>query len=70
MVDRYTKIVLTVIAAALVTLTIQQGGRSASAVGESCGVTNPCYVMNVLREENGWVTCEKAGRPCFTVNTK
>jgi hypothetical protein len=48
MVDRYTKAVLTVIAAALVALAIQQAVPSASAASD-CGTRSydPCYVKIV-----------------------
>jgi hypothetical protein len=45
MTDRYTKIVLTVIAASLVTLAVQQALPRAHALGDACGAPqNPCYV--------------------------
>ena len=52
MVDRYTKVILTVIAAALVALVVQQAVPSASAAGGSgCGLHSwePCYVTVVAR---------------------
>ncbi len=45
MVDRYTKIVLTVIAAALVGLLAVQLTPAAHAQGEGCGRTTPCQVV-------------------------
>lgn len=50
MTDRYTKGVLTIIAAALVVIAFQQGTRPASAgVGSDCGGTlSPCYVANII----------------------
>jgi hypothetical protein len=49
MVDRYTKTVLTVIAAALVAIVIREVVPKAIAQsGMDCGgVTNPCYVDTV-----------------------
>lgn len=46
--DRYTKTVLTVIAAALVTLAAQNATREATAQQPSlnCPITAPCYVAN------------------------
>ncbi len=45
MVDRYTKIVLTVIASALCALVVQNMFVPARAVGDSCGEWhNPCMV--------------------------
>ena len=48
MVDNYTKIVLTVIAAALVVLAAERFAAPASAqLGEGCGIdpARPCYVQ-------------------------
>ena len=46
MVDRYTKVILTVIAAALVALAARQAVPSASAAGSECSGTyfDPCWV--------------------------
>ena len=45
MIDTYSKIVLTAIAAALCVLVIQNVAGPAEAVGTSCGdYFNPCYV--------------------------
>jgi hypothetical protein len=51
MVDRYTKCALTVIAAALVVIALQQGLRPATAQGGSCGnsVDQACWVRTDLR---------------------
>ncbi|WP_342241984.1 hypothetical protein [Inquilinus sp. OTU3971] len=52
MVDRYTKAILTVIAAALVALVVQQAVPDASAaVGSGCGLRSweSCYVTIVDR---------------------
>jgi hypothetical protein len=44
--DRYTKAVLTVIAAALVVLAVERVMPVASAQSSACGVSrDPCYVM-------------------------
>jgi len=46
--DRYTKLILTVIAGALVGLLVQNAFRPATAQNESCGKTadTACYVMS------------------------
>ena len=45
MVDRYTKIVLTIIAIALCGLVLQNAVPTAAAVGEECGKSwDPCHV--------------------------
>jgi hypothetical protein len=47
--DRYTKSVLTVIAAALVVLAVQNASKTATAQqqpGAMCTVLSPCYVKN------------------------
>ena len=46
--DRYTKAVLTVIAASLVVLTAQNATRNATAQQASlaCSIMAPCYVTN------------------------
>ncbi len=50
MLDRYTKAILTVIAAALAGVAVEGAVPQASAQGElACGTsTNPCYVFNQL----------------------
>lgn len=55
MTDRYTKAVLTVIAAALVLIAAQLGTPRATAqFGDGCGedMRNPCYVATGL---NSWL---------------
>ena len=45
MVDRYTKIVLTIIALSLCVLVIQNSIPTANAVGQDCGSwSSPCHV--------------------------
>jgi len=46
--DRYTKAILTVIAASLVVLTVQNATRNATAQQASiaCSIMAPCYVKN------------------------
>jgi len=58
--DRYTKTVLTVIAAALVTLVLQQAFSTAQAEIGNCGAPNhaPCAVYLVYQDSSGdWQTC-------------
>ena len=59
--DRYTKTVLTVIAAALVTLVLQQKFSTAQAQVGNCGETNrkPCAVYLVYRRNSSdsWQNC-------------
>jgi hypothetical protein len=46
-IDRYTKVVLTVIAVALSVIAINGAIPKASALGEPCGgLGSPCYVSN------------------------
>lgn len=46
MLDRYTKIVLTIIAVALVGLVVQDATRSANARDRDCGTRyDPCHVI-------------------------
>lgn len=47
--DRYMKAVLTVIAASLVVLIVQNAvnGAGAQQSGLACSVTSPCYVTNI-----------------------
>ena len=45
MIDRYTKIVLTVTAAALVALALDRAIPRAIALNDGCGTyTSPCYI--------------------------
>jgi hypothetical protein len=64
--DRYTKTVLTVIAAALVTLVLQQALSTAQAQIGLCGATShePCAVYLVFQNASGdWQTClDQRGR--------
>lgn len=47
MIDRYTKAVLTVIAAALTVLCVQNWTSEATAQGSDCGgISRPCAVTN------------------------
>jgi hypothetical protein len=58
--DRYTKTVLTVIAAALVTLVLEQAFSTAQAQIGNCGATShePCAVYLVFEDPSGkWQTC-------------
>ena len=48
MIDRYTKIVLTIIAVSLAGLLVSQLMSNAMAQGSSCGSRqDPCYVFNL-----------------------
>lgn len=52
MIDRYTKILLTIIAIALTTLCIQNLALNAVAQGSACGKSSfdACYVQNSSRD--------------------
>jgi hypothetical protein len=51
MVDRYTKFILTAIAACLVAIIVQNASREASAQLSQCGsVQTPCYVRNTTSD--------------------
>jgi hypothetical protein len=51
MLDRYTKFILTVIAAALVAIAVQNATRPARAQLAQCGnVQTPCYVRNTTSD--------------------
>lgn len=61
MADRYTKIVLTVIAFALVALVAQQAVPRAGAQGLECGsIRNPCHIAFSRGE-----TCGSSLSPCY-----
>ena len=68
--DRYTKIVLTVIAAALTWIAGQQL-LSGAAADSTCGIQTPCMVVNVYRDSSSmsWEPCYKGGRACYAVAT-
>jgi hypothetical protein len=71
MTDRYTKAVLTVIAAALVTLAAQRMLQPAMA-DNTCGSPGqqPCAVEMYYRDELGKAQpCYKAQLPCYAVRT-
>ena len=54
MIDRYTKTVLTVIAAALVAIVFQNVSTIAFAQTDACGSSkNPCYVVSTAKQP-GW----------------
>jgi hypothetical protein len=69
MIDRYTKTILTIIAAALVALVVQPAVPSAVALERDCGsIMRPCAVFNVLRDPGRFTNCaELLDRPCFAV---
>jgi len=63
--DRYTKAVLTVIAAALVTLALEQASSTANALSNCGGLQNPCGVYLMYWDESGtgyWKRCIDEGR--------
>jgi hypothetical protein len=67
--DRYMKSVLTIIAAALSAIALQQLLPMANAQGTSCGVTQPCMVVNVLWDGTSqkWRPCSETQRGCYNV---
>lgn len=72
MADRYTKSVLTVIAAALCMIATQQFLRTAEAETGRCGdPSHPCATYNVYWESNSsqWIPCYGTGRSCYAVGT-
>ena len=68
MADRYTKVVLTLIAAALVTLAAHEFVPPASAQrGEDCGShDNPCYVT--ARPDNPVYITARPSDPVYVAN--
>jgi hypothetical protein len=71
MTDRYTKIVLTVIAAALTCIASEQLFSKAKA-DSTCGVDVPCKVIAVHPSltTGGWTPCYKGDLPCYIVVSK
>jgi hypothetical protein len=72
MVDRYTKLVLTVIAACLVTLVAQHALSPTIAQTGRCGEETPCKVVNVYPNERSpgeWIPCYEQRGTCFVVKT-
>ena len=68
MTDRYTKIMLTVIAVALTTIASRQFLETAEAQTPPCGAQmNPCAVYNVYRDGYEWKPCYKFDRGCYAV---
>lgn len=71
MANSYIKAVLTVIAAALVTLVVQQALRPAEAGSVmGCGTArNPCAVINVIYERSAeeFRACSEVTLPCYGV---
>ncbi|MFG1420609.1 hypothetical protein [Roseixanthobacter liquoris] len=72
MLDRYTKIVLTIIAVTLVAHLGERLFGSAQAASGNCGnISQPCVVViGVLDQWNKPVLCREGGTPCFTVVSK
>jgi hypothetical protein len=62
----YTNVVLTVIAAALVTLASQHVTGRASAAMECGHQDAPCWVVDKVALERG--LCGEVSRPCFVRN--
>ena len=71
MADMYTKMVLTVIAGALVARVVQRAFEPAAAQGSSCGIDVPCKIENYHRDARGrYHECYSTNEPCFVVETK
>jgi hypothetical protein len=71
MTDRYTKVILTVIAGALVALVFERAFEPAVAQGGSCGIEVPCKVENYYRDARGrYHDCYTTNEPCFVVESK
>ncbi len=71
MADMYTKVVLTVIAGALVALVVQRALEPAIAQGSTCGIEVPCKVENYYRDAHGrYHDCYTTNEPCFVVESK
>ncbi len=71
MTDRYTKVVLTVIAGALVAHVLQRAFEPAIAQGGSCGIEVPCKVENYYHDVHGrYHDCYHTSEPCFAVEAK
>lgn len=77
--DRYTKAVLTVIAAALVGILAQHafqpaGAQPASpAVATACGgLDKPCYVTPAFYDSvlKSWIACARSSSNCFVVGSR
>ena len=73
MIDRYSKLTLTVIAAALSVIAGQQLFQTAVAQdGAACGTTTPCMVVNAYWDDNSyrWKRCDTGDRACYVVAVK
>ena len=72
MIDRYSKIVLTTIAAALTVIAGQQVFQTATAAGTTCGITTPCMSVNVYWDQihSEWKRCSASDRACYYVAVK
>jgi hypothetical protein len=72
MIDRYSKIVLTVIAAALTIIAARQLFDPAMATDATCGTNSPCMTTIVYWDDisQKWRPCEGANRACFWVGVK
>jgi hypothetical protein len=69
MVDRYTKVVLTIIAGTLVAIAAQTFMSSATAQLSGCTLANPCAVFNIIPDKTNPESCFETPRPCFAVST-
>jgi hypothetical protein len=68
--DKYTKFILTIIAAALSTIAAQQLFRTAEAESATCGVVKPCMVFNAYKDGNDWKPCYDTTQSCYVVGTR
>ncbi|MCP3385208.1 MULTISPECIES: hypothetical protein [unclassified Bradyrhizobium] len=72
MTDRYTKSVLTVIAAALSIIAARQFLQTAEAQTGQCGnQAHPCATYNVYWDSSfsEWKPCYESSRGCYVVGT-
>lgn len=72
MIDRYSKTVLTIIAAALTVIAGQQLFQTATAAATTCGITTPCMSINVYWDNvfSEWKRCSTSDRACYSVAVK
>ena len=73
MTNRYTNIILTVIAIALTTMAFQNLFKPAEAQATACGSRDhPCAVVNMRFEQvsNKWLPCYEINYGCYIVVEK